>query len=166
MGDSAEEGYESTYASVFRFIRKRAATLHDAEDITQEVFLRAAEHLGRRAGDTAPPAAWLFHVARNHLIDEARKRTRHPADVPLESALDFLEHHDSEYGSRVARILRRTYRRLPKTQQQVVTMRLLEGRPFAEIAAILEIDEAACKMRLARALETMRDDFTREGLTP
>ncbi len=63
------------------------------------------------------------------------------------------------YGHGVAAALRDAIAALPESQRRVVVMKLLEGRSFAEIAARLGASEAACKMRLSRALERLRDEL-------
>lgn len=155
------------YARIYAFIRRRTTTAEEAEDATQEVFARAARAF-RDAENTArtPTLAWLYKVARNHLIDLARRRATTPDTVSLERLENELESHDSDYGSEVARVLRRTYERLPATQRDAVRLRLIEGHSFAEVAEKLGIAEGAAKMRVQRALETMRDAFEREGLEP
>ena len=55
---------------------------------------------------------------------------------------------------------------MPDDQRRVVVWRLLEGRPFAEIAARLGTSEEACRMRFVRGLRALREEFEREGATP
>jgi RNA polymerase sigma-70 factor (ECF subfamily) len=71
-----------------------------------------------------------------------------------------------EYGPDVARALRRAIASLPEAQRAVVVLKLIEGWRFREIAARLGVSEAACKMRLARALEQLRDALDEEGVRP
>lgn len=166
MDDVAAKAFREHYERVYGFVRRRTSTHEHAEDVTQAVFVAAAEHLGRRAREARVPVlAWLFRVARNNLIDEARRQRRRGTSIPLEAVAEELE-QPPQYGGEVARVLRRAFRRLPEAQRRIAIMRLLEGRSFAEIAVELGTSEAACKMRLARALTTMRAEFEREGIEP
>ncbi len=70
------------------------------------------------------------------------------------------------YGADVAESLRRALRKLPEAQRRVVVLKLLEGRPFAEIARLVGTSEAASRMRFMRGLERLRDELEREGITP
>ena len=72
----------------------------------------------------------------------------------------------ADYGPEVAGALRAALERLPAQQREVVVMKLLHGLPFAEIAERVGSTEAACKMRFARGLESVRDEFAKRGLEP
>src|SRR5436190_5197424 len=73
---------------------------------------------------------------------------------------------EARYGEEVARALRSGLERMPDDQRRVVVWRLLEGRPFAEIAGRLGTSEEACRMRFVRGLRALREEFEREGATP
>jgi RNA polymerase sigma-70 factor, ECF subfamily len=62
--------------------------------------------------------------------------------------------------------LRKAIARLPRGQREVVVLKLIEGRSFAEIGDRLDASPAACKMRLVRALEALRAELEKEGITP
>jgi len=66
----------------------------------------------------------------------------------------------------VAAALRELISQLPKDQREVVTMKILEGRPFAEIAQQVGATEAACKMRLSRAVAQLKSRLNERGLGP
>jgi DNA-directed RNA polymerase specialized sigma24 family protein len=55
---------------------------------------------------------------------------------------------------------------LPATERAVVTRRLLEDRPFAEIAVELQTTEAACRTRFSRAMRTVRAVLLGAGFVP
>jgi RNA polymerase sigma-70 factor (ECF subfamily) len=164
VDDVSEAAFREHYGRIYRYVRRRTETHEQAEDLAQSVFVAAAEHLSRAQLDEAPTLSWLFTVAERRLIDEARRRERRGPDVPLAEAATPA--HADGYGGRVASALREALRRLPDGQREVVVMRLLEGRPFAGIAAQVGTSEAACKMRFARALSTVRDQLKQEGIEP
>jgi DNA-directed RNA polymerase specialized sigma24 family protein len=56
--------------------------------------------------------------------------------------------------------------RLPSPQRQVVVMKLVQGRSFAEIASTLDATEGACRMRFLRGLEEMRAFLEQEEVSP
>ena len=82
--------------------------------------------------------AWLYTVAKRRFADEARRG-----------------------GRLVAALVE-----LPEGQRQVVVLKLLRGARFAEIGEALGLTEAAAKMRFVRALESLRAELEREGVTP
>jgi RNA polymerase sigma factor (sigma-70 family) len=114
----------------------------------------------------APVLAEIYPVARRRLIDEHRRRNVTEARViPLDDAR--LEHRGPEYyGIDVARALVDGIACLPAEQQEVVVLKVIEGRRFAEIAATLRVSEEACRTRLSRALRTLRAGLEKEGITP
>jgi RNA polymerase sigma-70 factor (ECF subfamily) len=105
----------------------------------------------------SPPLAWLYTVAKRRFADEARRRSR-------------LELHGEEtlpeYGAEAGLAISDALAALPEGQRQVVVLKLLRGARFVEIAQLLEVTEAAAKMRFVRALEALRVELERKGVTP
>jgi RNA polymerase sigma-70 factor, ECF subfamily len=155
--DPTEHAFRRHYAEVYRFVRRRARSDADAEDLTQQVFTDAAAWLG---SDRRPPIAWLYAVARRRFADAARRDSRRAQVrvVPEASA--------PEYGPSVAASLRTAFERLPATQRDVVVLKLLRGASFAEIAATVGTTEEAARMRFSRALRSVRADLEKEGIEP
>lgn len=75
---------------VFGFVRRMVPTGEDAEDVTQEVFLKAYRNFPSFDGRSTL-RTWLFRIAHNLCIDRARRRGRTPESVPL-------EHGGSDFG--------------------------------------------------------------------
>jgi RNA polymerase sigma-70 factor (ECF subfamily) len=122
------------------------------------VFADASKGLDGLELDEKPLLAWLYTVARRRLADEARRRSR--TLEPVEPA------GERDYGPEVTDALRRAIASLPDGQRSVVVLKLIEGCRFREIARRLDITEAACKMRLSRAVETLREELEQEGVAP
>jgi RNA polymerase sigma factor (sigma-70 family) len=161
----AAEGLRRHYDLVFRYVRRRTRSRAEAEDLTQEVFADAAAALGRTAAlGERQTLAWLYTVAKRRLADESRRSSRriHPIDAPLELAPT----PEAEYGPGVAHEIALALQELPEPQREVVVMKLLEGRSFAEISRRIGTTEAAAKMRFARGLESVRTSLRREGIEP
>jgi RNA polymerase sigma-70 factor, ECF subfamily len=154
--DSTEHAFRRHYAEVYRFVRRRARSDADAEDLTQQVFADAAASL---RCDGRPPIAWLYAVARRRFVDAARRDSRRPQ-------LRVVSEASVEYGPSVAAILRSAFARLPATQRDVVVLKLLRGASFAEIAEAVGTTEEAARMRFSRALRSVRADLEQEGIEP
>jgi RNA polymerase sigma-70 factor (ECF subfamily) len=164
--DVAESAFRRHYAQIYRFVRRRSRTDEQAEDITQSVFADAAAAGGRLEPEPPRLLGWLHRVARRRLADEARRSARAPPNVlPLDLARE-LPARDGLLSAQSASALRKAIARLPRGQREVVVLKLIEGRSFAEIGERLNISPAACKMRFVRALELLRDDLEEEGITP
>jgi RNA polymerase sigma factor (sigma-70 family) len=158
VDEIAADAFRRHYRQVYGFVRRRTGSAADAEDVVAEVFADAAAALGRFRPGATPVLAWLYTVARRRLADEARRRGRGPLPVAPVEAI--------EYGPDVARALRRALATLPQEQRRVVVLKLIEGWSFREIAERLGVTEAACKMRLSRALERLRVALEQEGVEP
>jgi len=164
--DVAESAFRRHYAQIYRFVRRRSASDEQAEDVTQAVFADAAAARGRLRPDRPLLLGWLHRVARRRLADEARRNARTPSNVlPLEFVRE-LPAADRLWSAQSASALRKAIGRLPQGQRDVVVLKLIEGRSFAEIGERLNTSPAACKMRLVRALEALRDELEKEGITP
>jgi RNA polymerase sigma factor (sigma-70 family) len=122
----------------------------DAEDVLQDVFLRAYRAL--RADDRPISLrAWLYRVAHNRCVDHLRRPTPAAADVfdvsrsPLHDPLA-----EAEQREELARLVR-DVRRLPEQQRSALLMREMDGMSYAELADALDTTVPAIKSLLVRA---------------
>ena len=124
----------------------------DAEDATQEVFLRVREKAASFDGQRSF-AAWLRRLAVNHCLNrleekrrrDARVDLRDPDLVPVRSQADF----------ETAESLERALATLPDEQRAVLVLREIEGLTYREIAESLSIPIGTVMSRLARARERL-----------
>lgn len=158
VNDVAERAFRRHYGQVYRFVRRRTADHHRAEELTQQVFADAAASLRE---SSSPTLAWLYTVAKRRFADEVRRSVRGDtlavAAAPAEAR---------EYGRDVTVSLRDAVARLPQGQRDVVVLKLLRGARFAEIGRLLGVSEEAAKMRFVRALEALRAELEQEGIEP
>ena len=160
MSDAADEAFRRHYDAVYRFVRSRAAR-RDAEDLTQEVFVAAVVALRDARVESPPPLQWLYTVARRRLVDLGRRQR-----MWLPAADEPEPESPRAYAPRLGESLARAVAGLPRDQREVVVLKLFEGYTLAEVAARIGTSEAACKMRLARALLRLRTQLVEEGLEP
>ena len=166
VDDAAGRAFRRHYEQIFHYLRRRTETRQEAEELAQAVFADAAERLGSFRPGSAPVLAWLYTVAQRRLADQARRAAR---SLETLGSVESVRAHAVEttiYGPAVAQALKEALELLPLGQRQVVVLKLLEGRPFAEIASIVGASEAACKMRFARGLEALRAELAGRGVEP
>lgn len=167
MDDPVASAFRRHYEQVYRFLRRRTESDEAAEDLAQAVFADAAARLRHLEHEGPPVLAWLYTVARRRLIDSAREVARGPGRL---ASLDEARAHavvpTPVYGDQLARAIATAVVSLPDGQRQVVVAKLLEGRPFAEIAGRLDLTEAACKMRFSRGLQALRSELEQQGVEP
>jgi RNA polymerase sigma-70 factor (ECF subfamily) len=148
------------YAVVLRFTADPA----EAEEVTQEAFLRAWRSIGRFEG-RSQFFTWLYRIG----INEAKRRAeRRPAagkvvsleEGQVEEAADLNESPQarSEQGELRDR-LEQAIRSLPLDYRAPLVLRDVEGLSTAEAAAIMELGEAAFKSRLHRARLAVRESI-------
>jgi RNA polymerase sigma-70 factor (ECF subfamily) len=123
---------------VHRYVNGIVGDHHEAEDITQAVFLKLMRVLGSYTPRDVPFAAWLKRVARNAALEHLRSNRPTPVR-------EFETGQPSTEALRCERVrdLRQALERLPGDQREVLILRLLAGLSPGEIARMLDKTEAA-----------------------
>jgi RNA polymerase sigma-70 factor (ECF subfamily) len=143
----------------------------DAEDLTQEIFLRLYQSLRLYRGDV-PLAAWALRLSRNLCIDSYRKvRRERRFAVVSEDALRWHPSADDPQaeaqGREQLRAVHEALAEMPEDLAEVVVLRDLQGWSQEEAAAFLEVPVGTVKSRLHRArLELGRRVTARLGVVP
>jgi RNA polymerase sigma factor (sigma-70 family) len=123
----------------------------DAEDVVQEIFVRAYAGLRANRRDLAL-RAWLYRIAHNRCIDELRR----PQAIAVEAVDELGEstHADPHLRAEQREALRRLIadvQRLPDQQRSALLMRELGGMPYADLSGALGVSVPAVKSLLVRA---------------
>ncbi len=173
-GDPApyEEFVRTHTRAFFAFFRRQGATLHEAEDLTQDVFLKLYNHAEHyRAQERF--GALAMRVARNAWIDSRRRSASRrtvsaddaPAPVeerpsPERAVLEHLSEHE-EAGR-----LRQALGRLPDAHRAVFELGVVEELGYADIASILGIPVGTVKSRMFHAVRKLRVALGEEDTDP
>ncbi len=140
---------------------------HDAEDVVQEVYLRALKSFGGfRGGDGR---AWLLTIVRNTCYTRLRQKQTQASVMAFDEAIhdDPVRSLDPEQQAlrrENQQLVRRAVEELPVELREVVVLRELEGLSYKEIAAVAEIPLGTVMSRLARARERLQQRLS-EGET-
>ena len=131
-----------------------------AHDLVQETFFRV--HRARARYLTgAPVGPWVITIARRLSIDALRRRGRARDRVTREGdlpePLEAPEEPEAPAPQWLVDEVRAAIAALPESQRVVVSMHKLEGRPLAEIALELGINEGAARVRAHRGYKRLRD---------
>ena len=157
-GDAQAFGelYQQNLKPIYRYIFYKVGNPTEAEDLTEQTFLKAWEAIRRYREQGVPFAAWLYRLAHNLVIDY--HRTRHEA-LPLDEILDA---EDGQTGPEEIAAIRldvqtvqQAIARLTPEQQQVVILRFVQGLSHREVAAIMGKNEGAIRGLQHRALEAL-----------
>ena len=148
------------YAVVLRF----SSGPEEAEDVTQETFLRAWRSIGRFHGHSRF-FTWLYRIGVNEAKRRHERRSkaeslRSTDETPLEDAPDWTESPERRAQQRDERaVLERAVRALPFKYRAPLILRDVEGLSTAEAAEVMGLREAAFKSRLHRARLRVRGEL-------
>ena len=158
--DALNELIKQYWQPVFRFASSKTSSPEDAQEITQETFIRVFRSLSNYQKTEAKFKAYLNQIALNLITDLWRKKQRSPAVVSLadyQQPISIDDQPDSQAISHERRdIIAMALRELPDDQRQTVEYRLIVGLPVSETALALGKSEAAIKMLQQRGLKKMR----------
>lgn len=163
---AARSGDEAAFTSlyrrfadrVYRFCLLRVRRPADAEDLTQQTFIRVIENLPRFEERGVPFGAWLFRIARNATIDFERSR-RPMADVEEVAVSTSVSPFDA-IGDRQA--LAWAIDHLPVAQREVLGYRYFADLTTAEVAVLMHRTEATVRSLQARAIVGLRRRLAEE----
>jgi RNA polymerase sigma-70 factor, ECF subfamily len=143
------------YALCFRF----TGSGQEAQDLTQEVFLRVFKTLKTFRSAEGSFGTWLARVSRNLLIDHYRRTRQERVTDSIEEQLPMLEEEGAAASARpdhamagreASEILQQTLQKLSPDLREAVILRDLQELEYREIADVLRIPEGTVKSRINR----------------
>jgi RNA polymerase sigma-70 factor (ECF subfamily) len=146
---------------VYRFVRSIVGDEHDAEDVTQTVFLKLMCVIHRYKREAVPFAAWLIRVARNAAIDHLRERRPVPCEEIRASAPDPFDGN----GQRLTD-LKEAMAEVQQKQREVVVLRQVCGLAPGEIASRLGTSEGAIHGLHHRGRRAVQAGLSARGAVP
>lgn len=145
---------------VFNLIYSLTGSLSAAEDLAQETFVRAFQHL-QRFDTQRRFFPWLYKIClnlcRNHL-KKIRRAPSNPSDAEniSERVTPFVDPADNLAQAAQFRQVHAAVQTLPLEYREAVTLRFYQELSFEDVAAVLDISLSAAKMRVYRGLEKLR----------
>jgi RNA polymerase sigma factor (sigma-70 family) len=158
-----DELVDRWHLPIWRFVRRLVSQDGEAEEITQEVWLRILRGI-LALGDPAGLPAWIFTIARRAVMDRLRARYAQPAIVPLEeeaSALYGTEEPD--LGWMDEEILEQALLELSPMEREVLVLFHLQELSLREVAEVLDIPAGTVKSRLSRARTALEQVLRTKG---
>lgn len=154
---------------IYRAVRAVLRSDEDVEDVMQQAYINAYEHLSQFAGD-AQFSTWLTRIAVNEAL-RRRKRARVSGEGDDSVTISLVEDEgpDPEQQASTAEMremLEREVSALPEAYRMVIMLRDVEGLSTAETASTLSVSEDVVKTRLHRGRTMLRDNlYRRAGVT-
>jgi len=158
---------------IYRLALKMLGIPTDAEDVLQNTFLKAFQHLKDFEGRSSL-STWLYRIASNEALMLLRKQR--PEITLSDNALEDNDNSDyyptqftdwcclpeTEFLSAESKAaLDRAVQHLPETQRIVFVLRDIEGLSIQETGQVLNLSEAAVKTRLLRARLSLREELSK-----
>ncbi|UTW63099.1 sigma-70 family RNA polymerase sigma factor [bacterium SCSIO 12741] len=150
-----EHQIEQLYNPLFLFIRKRINNLEDAQDLTQEVFLKLANSDLKKIQNVK---SWLYSVAQNAITDFYRKKKVLTEEV--EDVTDDQEKPESESIVELGKCVASYIDLLPKEYREILRLSELEGLSQKDIATQLDMNYATVRSKIQRGRKKLKDVFT------
>jgi RNA polymerase sigma-70 factor (ECF subfamily) len=140
---------------IYRYIFYQVHDKMTAEDITEEVFIKAWKAIGSCKGKEKTFSSWLYRIAHNHLINTVRSMQKFTS-IEKVDLVDFSDpkqeiETNADYQDLIGKMTC-----LPQNQKQVIILKFIEGLDNREIGKIMGKSEGAIRVLQMRALATLR----------
>ncbi|MBV9349189.1 MAG: RNA polymerase sigma factor [Patescibacteria group bacterium] len=150
--------YTDYYSPIYKYIYTRTGSKEQAEDLTQEVFLKAYRSIKSFRITDASPLAYFYTIARNAVIDFRRKQS-----IVKVQNLEIIEAVGDESPNAEDRAIREEQweyvqeclQRLTEDQQEIITLKFMSGLTNKEISAMTGKSEMAIRQTQSRGLRTL-----------
>jgi RNA polymerase sigma-70 factor (ECF subfamily) len=157
--DAAWETVVNSYAKrIYNLTYRYTSRRHEAEDLTQEIFIRVYQNLKSFRSDSGSFQNWIMRVGRNLIIDHYRRTRRFQQTAGTEE-METMNLKDDKVPSPLRRaeqseashFLREGLQALSPELKEAIILRDLEGMAYQEITELLGIPEGTVKSRINRA---------------
>lgn len=139
-------------AELLGFLRHQGGHADDAEELLQEIFIKALRQ-GKKFCSVSNPRAWLFQVARHLLIDRHRLNRE---TLPFDEELPLPENETAPVVDALSQCLPYVLEELPEADRMAIVLCDIEGQPQQALAKQLGISLSGAKSRLQRARLRLR----------
>ena len=150
--------YEENFDKIYRYIVLKIGDRTEAEDMTQQVFLKAFKSISGYRSRGNQFSSWLFRIAHNQMVDYWRKKSKR-ATVPLEESLvgsgNSNPSFEVEQKMDIENLVAAT-KQLTSLQLEVVSLRFAGGLSLAEVAKTMGKSEGAIKALQHSAVVSLR----------
>jgi len=157
LQESLDSIYTQYYKNVYRYILFRITNRHDAEELANDVFVKAIRNQ-KSFNPRYSPEAWLIGIAKNTVTDYLRKNMR-VQFVPLDNATELTNAtgpEDIAIAGEEAKQLVAAMAKLKDKERQILSMKFATDLRHKEIAAVLGISEVNARVTAHMALGKLK----------
>ena len=156
--------YEKYFDKIYRYVFLRIRNQVEAEDLTQQVFLKVLQSISAYRIKGVPFSAWIYRIAHNLVVDFQRRQNK-KSTVDIEGLP--LPHQGEDPQSLMEREvdmeqLKQAMQKLTPAQQEVLSLRFSGELSISQCAAIMDRSEGAVKALQHSAVQALRKVLVRE----
>ena len=148
--------YDLCCDTVFNASYRIVLNAQDAEEITQDAFLKTFANLDSFNGSERDFVAFLKTIAINKSIDLFRKHSREPFYEEIDYKTSDIEDDNDDFEDFPIEKIKEALNNLPDGYRLTITLRLIDGMEFSEIAKHMGIKESTVRSQYVRGLEKLR----------
>ena len=153
------EIYDLLLDKIYRFIFFRVGNKEDAEDLTENVFVKIWKNISSYENKGLPFEAWAFRIARNTVIDfyRTKKQKITLTDNIKETVADEKETHEELLHNQMLKeVIFSKMKSLPDSYREIIILKFIEEKDNKEISEILEKPEDQVRVLQSRALKALK----------
>lgn len=155
--------YDLCCDTVFNASYRIVLNAQDAEEITQDAFLKTFSNLENFDGSERDFVAYVKTIAINRSIDLFRKHSKDPFYTEIDNTADNIEDEGDDFEDFPIEKIKEALNALPDGYRLTITLRLIDGMEFRDIAETMGIKESTVRSQYARGLEKLRSTVISSG---
>lgn len=151
------ELYNAYVEKIYKYLYYKVGNASDAEDLCEQVFLKAWEAIGRYTWCGYPFSSWLYKLAHNLVVDHYRmKRDTMPLNDLLATPDEPVDPQNILHQTVEAAEMQDAIAKLTVDQRQVISLKFIEGYDNSEISQMMNKKESAIRALQYRALRSLQ----------
>jgi RNA polymerase sigma-70 factor (ECF subfamily) len=153
--------YMRYYEQIVRFIYKRVENIDTCRELTSTVFVNAISNLKSYEHKGFPFSSWLYRIAINEVNRYYKQVNTNRLVSVSDRNLNNIIEESGENNKELISVLRKALLYLDPEELNLIELRFFEEQSFAEMGEILEISEGNAKIKTYRALDKLRNIYTK-----
>ncbi len=154
------ELYDKYFDKIYRYVAVKVGDRMEAEDITQQVFLKAIKSISAFKWKGFPFSSWLFRIAHNQVVDYLRKKKKQATVALDDNVLTSKDDPEAILEQKLnLEQLATATKKLTSAQQEVISLRFAGELPIAQVAKVMGKSEGAVKALQHSAIVSLRKAF-------
>lgn len=155
--------FENLWPEVYNFIYYKVQNKEEAEELTQDTFMKVYPKLEEGSVDKTKYKAYIYSAAKNMVVSLWRSRNGKPQTVNLDEDSTFHQLADKKNEVEEKMVVENALNSLPQEAKDVLNWRIVEGYSVKEVADKLGKTEVAVRSIQYRAVKTLKDRLKKGG---